>query len=474
MSRTIVRNVSHIRNIYLGTEFIEDPQKYDIFIFSEDVSSGLSYKHDDGSTTLTSASAGHIIQYDGTKWIRRGILDGSESISLNTPTDFIVGNVLPDDEDSVVSDVFIFSSIVETVSESNWRSATTEDEPVPEKDRDGNDILDYFYGVHGGTASPIVSDGDKIHLITGYGNLRQGLIRNARLSDSKIDINLLDNLQWVQYSDKLNHKISQILTNNKSPYALMSDISNMTNSIFGFSNEFFMKPRDPRKAKLGVDILLSEISSISLLSGSQNWNPANYPASSILLIGDELLSYGDTDAGYSYNTATEAASLVGGIIRGIHRTTALDHAAETEVLWIDHYITHNMQRIEKPIQTLNITSQSEHIYNDIKVMYGSDKVYELEDADSIAANGRKLFEISTVLDNHQYEWAKWIGDTFLERFKDIHHIVDMELKTTLYINVGDIVLIEQQDRAHMFTPCQVLDITQNPPERSTTIKLVTL
>ena len=162
-----------------------------------------------------------------------------------TDTNFIVGTVLPDAEDSEVGDVFIFNSIVETVSESNWRSATTEDEPIPEKDDDGNDILDYFYGVHGGTASPIVSDGDKIHLITGYGNLNQGLIRNARLSDSRIDVNLLDNWQLVQYSDKLNHKISQILTNNKSPYALMSDISNMTNSIFGFSNEIFYEAKRP-------------------------------------------------------------------------------------------------------------------------------------------------------------------------------------------------------------------------------------
>ena len=64
---------------------------------------------------------------------------------------------------------------------------------------------------------------------------------------------------------------------------------------------------------------------------------------------------------------------------------AADHdEEEPEILWIDHYITHNMQRIEKPIQTLNITSQSEHIYNDITVTYGSDKVYEIDDPDSIA------------------------------------------------------------------------------------------
>ena len=478
--------ISNIRNIYTDTEFIEDPQKYDIFIFNASVSApetdeepDITWKDTDGTTTLNSASKGDIAQWDGDNWIKRGLLDNLTLVNSVPETNFIVGNILPDiddsvDGDSAENDVFIFNSIVETVSESNWRSATTEDEPIPEKDLDGNDILDYFYGVHGATASPIVSDGNSIHLITGYGNLRQGLIRNARLSDAKIDINLLDNWQRIQYSDKLNHKISQILTNNKSPHALMSDISNMTNSIFGFSNEFFMKPRDPRKAKLNIDISLSEISSIGLLSGSQSWNPANYPASGILLIEDELISYGDTDDGYSYNAATESASIVGGITRGIHGTTASDHDAETEVLWIDHYITSNMQRIEKPIQTLNITSQSEHIYNHIKVMYGSDKVYELEDDDSIAANGRELFEISTVLDDHQYDWAKWIGDTFLERFKDIHHIVDMELKTTLYMNIGDIVLIEQQDRVHMFSPCQVLDITQNPPDRSTNIKLITL
>ena len=54
--------------------------------------------------------------------------------------------------------------------------------------------------------------------------------------------------------------------------------------------------------------------------------------------------------------------------------------------------------------------------------------------------------------NHHMIGLNGSGIHSWKGFKDIHHIVDMELKTTLYMNIGDIVLIEQQDRV----TCSVL------------------
>ena len=54
-----------------------------------------------------------------TNWIRRGILDGSDDNKLEPNTNnYVVGTILPDSVDSTENDVFIFSSIVEIVSES--------------------------------------------------------------------------------------------------------------------------------------------------------------------------------------------------------------------------------------------------------------------------------------------------------------------------------------------------------------------
>ena len=124
---------------------------------------------------------------------------------------------------------------------------------------------------------------------------------------------------------------------------------------------------------------------------------------------------------------------------------------------------------------MNTFSQSEHIYNHIEVSYGQDSIAEKKDDDSIRDNKRKLLELKVpVIDDHQSEWAEWIADKYLERFQDVHFIIDIKLPTTFFINLADIVFIDQEDVAYMSMACQVLNISQNPSEQTTTLKLVTL
>ena len=359
-----------------------------------------------------------------------------------------------------------------------WQSASTEDNP----DHD-DENPDYFYGIHGGTASPIfINDDNEIHYISGYGNLRDNLIRNVTIEQVHLALNNIENWNWCQYSDQLNHKIPLLLTNEKSPYDILNDIAKMTNSIFGFDGDtFFMKPRDPRKANLQdtneYNISSTQTGTISIKSGSQNWIVNDYPSHGLILIEDELITYGNTSNGYAPD------NLRGGITRGVHDTTAAQHGGGVRILWIDHYISLKQQVIQGTIQKLNAVSQSEHIYNHIKVTYGDGKLYEAKDESdeaidyigSIERNGRKILDVDVpLIDSHQSEWAKWIGDSYLKRFKDIHHIIDLQLPTTIYMNLGDIVFIDQVDRAFLSTACQVLDITQNPSDQTTTIKMVTV
>ena len=373
-----------------------------------------------------------------------------------------------------------------------WRSATTEDNP----DHD-DENPDYFYGVHGGMSSPIFINDDigegELNMVTGYGNLREGLIRNASVDQINLPMNDIGNWCWVKYSNKINHKMSLLETNERSPYEIMVDIAKVTNSIFGvesdlddvtgnITDKFFMRPRDPRKAKLleGSYILEnSESVFIHLKRNSQNWIGKNYPTSGLILINDELISYkpdpGNNALGSFYLPQSGTITIHGIIERGVHGTTPARHEAESEVLWVDHFISMDMQAVAKPIQSLGSTNQSEHLYNEISVSYGDGEPYKDENKESIVKNRRKKLSIDTILDNHQKEWAKWIAESYKERFSEIHNIIDLELKTTLYMKLGEVVVINQQDRAKLkFTPCQILEISQNPSSRTTSLKLVTL
>ena len=100
----------------------------------------------------------------------------------------------------------------------------------------------------------------------------------------------------------------------------------------------------------------------------------------------------------------------------------------------------------------------------------------VEDANSIAENGARLLDVTVPLDDHQRVWAEWLAKSYLARFKDVHQILNLTLKPTFYMNVGDVVYLKIEERLHLNgTLCQVLEIRHNfrtPP--STAIKLVTL
>ena len=135
----------------------------------------------------------------------------------------------------------------------NWRSATTTDNP-DHNDSQDEEVrnVDYFYGVHGGTISPIVIDDDgTINLWTGYGT-QEDILAIANTREETV-FDKVDNWQWIQYDNKLNRRIDLLETNEKTGFDIIKDIAAITNSIIGFNNkQFYMIPRDPKRGKLQV------------------------------------------------------------------------------------------------------------------------------------------------------------------------------------------------------------------------------
>ena len=333
----------------------------------------------------------------------------------------------------------------------NYRSATTTDNPDTEE-------IDYFYGIHGGTTAPIAIVNDALHLITGYGNFDD--IGQPR---GEHPVNRIGNHNWIQYHDQINQRLSEVLTNGRTGFDVLKDIAVVTNSILGFKGDsFFMRPREPQQAinaSSGVTATQTTITATDL-----NWGA--FPNSGWLYVDGELIKHTGADENGQFSN----------LVRGDEETTAAAHTGKFEIDFVDHILSLTAQTLEMPITSIVATNDNRQHYNRVRLRYGDAEEVFVEDAKSIAENGARLLQIDVPLDSHQRVWAEWLARQYLARFKDVHQLLNLTLKPSFHISVGDVLYLKIPERLHLNgTLCQVLSVSHNfrhPP--TTAVKLVTL
>ena len=342
------------------------------------------------------------------------------------------------------------SSTIQEVGR-NYRSATTTDNPDTEE-------IDYFYGVHGGTTAPIAIVNDALHLITGYGNFDD--IGQPR---GEHPVNRIGNHNWIQYHDQINQRLSEVRTNGRTGFDVLKDIAIVTNSILGFKNDtFFMRPREPQQAinaSSGVTATQTTITATGL-----NWGA--FPNSGWLYVDGELIKHTGADENGQFSN----------LVRGDEGTTAAAHTGKFDITFIDHVLSLNSDTLEMPLKSVVLHNDNRQFYNRVKIVYGGDNEVLVEDATSIAENGARLLEVTVPLDAHQRVWAEWLARQYLKKFKDIHQILNLTLKPTFFMGVGETVVIQIPERLHLHNKiCQILEIRhafRTPPH--TFLRLVTL
>ena len=340
---------------------------------------------------------------------------------------------------------------IETVG-LNWRSATTTDNPDTEE-------TDYFYGVHGATTAPIAISNEALHIITGFGNFDDiGQPRGEQPVDR------IGNWNWIQYHDQINQRLSEVLTNGRTGFDILKDIAILTNSIIGFKNDtFFLRPREPQKAVNGGG---SGITATQRTITATDLNWGEFPSEGYLFIDGELIQHTGIDANGHFSD----------VIRGAEDTTAAAHTGNFDIQFVDHVLSLNADTLEMPIKSVVAQNDNRQFYNRVRLRYGGgDEEVLVENATSIAENGARLLEVDVPLDAHQREWAEWLAESYLARFKDIHQVIQLTLKPTFFMSVGDVVYLKIPERLHLNgTLCQALEIRHSfrqPP--ATAVKLVT-
>ena len=334
----------------------------------------------------------------------------------------------------------------------NWRSATTTDNPNTEE-------TDYFYGVHGGTTAPITVVDDDVHLLTGYGNFK-GIEQSLRSEP----VNRIGNWNWIQYHDQINQRLSEVLTNGRTGFDILRDIAILNNAILGFKNDatFFMRPREPQKAVNGSSGITATQRSVT--AEALNWG--DFPREGWLFIDGELIQHTGADANGQFSD----------LVRGAEETTAAAHTGAFNITFVDHVLSLNQDTLEMPIKSVVANNDNRQHYNRVIVGYGDgEETPPAEDPTSIAENSPSLLKMDIPLDSHQHVWAEWLARSYLARFKDIHQILNLTLKPTLFMSVADVIYLKIPERMHLNgTLCQVLEIRPLGRTPTTALKLVTL
>ena len=319
----------------------------------------------------------------------------------------------------------------------SWRSEFTDPED------ETNDL----YGIHGGMASPMIAANNNLYMVTGFGNYDETIEQNALIRRP-------NNLQFVVYSDKIQQRIFELQTNNKTGYDVLRELAVLTDSILGFNNyRFFFKPRQTYIAKF------SRFTSTDLETTDPN---RGFPGSGYLLIGNELLSY-DGRTGNTFNN----------VERGLFRTTrAATYDSDTEVKYVNHVISDEMAFNAN--LNMAIKDDSTKLFNWIFVSYEEESLYDTRDMDSIDRYGEKFYTLDVNLTRFQPKWAESLGEGFLETFKDLQQLITVTMDLSLFIDIGEMIYFFFKDRANLATLAQVYEIEHDMNEQTTTLVLRTL
>ena len=296
---------------------------------------------------------------------------------------------------------------------------------------------DLFRGIHSKTISPLVGNGNTLNLIMGYGFLDN---MNRQLNDPA---NLIENWQHLQYGNTLNRRVPVLKTNNRTGYEILREMSKITSSLIGFNKSTFsFIPRGPLKARLSsAGISTGTVSSI----GYSNANTV-FPNEGMILVNKELFSY----TGKTNNTFT-------GITRSLFGTDEANHMGGADIFLIDHALDLDEGIVEDP-ENDTFISISPHRYNLIRAVYADgQKEHIARNQASIDEFGEKSFELTLDLDNHQRLFVEHIVEGLLERFSKIRYRVELELKSSFYLQLGQVILYREKE-SNFFTPIQILSI----------------
>ena len=318
----------------------------------------------------------------------------------------------------------------------NWVSSSLSEDPHTDKTRPYYEekSIDRHYGWHGGTATPIIDDGN-LSMITGYSGF-EDLLENESESAR------LGNWQWIEWTDALDLRVPLLETNGKTVWDVVKDLAVIGHLYVAFDGETFSaKSKLPIRGALEQDVSATD-TTIPLQALTRD----AFPNSGILRIEDEIIAYSSLTGGNP-----------SGVMRGAEGTTAAAHTNGTLAHFVDHIIEWDRYAVD-PMDRIAVRQDESNIYNHVSFDYGAEVPYEVSDAQSLSRYPFKSLDRRLPLDKTQRNLAKHLAEQYLAALKSPRQTVTFNLKLSLYLKRMEVIYVRETDRTGLSHLLQLVKV----------------
>lgn len=314
-------------------------------------------------------------------------------------------------------------------------------------------------GLGSGMATPMLSHNNELHFVSGYDSL-------WTLDNNDDDVSRYNNFHWQQLSSRLNRRLPFVETNGVVGWDIVKDIAILTDSIIGFDVEgFFMKPRSTQTAQLAETISGTGDKTTIKYRGKNR----EFPAEGYIVIDDEVFLY-DSNDGFTFS----------GVTRAWGGTDMQSHMEGQGIHFVSETLSLSDSMLHPPIDDIDISLSPEH-YNVIKLRYGQDfdnafdeQVAEKVNERSLKVHPENDLDRNVPLSIHEKTLADWVATKLRDRYGHVRYRVNLELKLTLYANVGDYLFLLQKEKAFLSNVVQVVDLSHNIGTQTTNMVVETI
>lgn len=319
---------------------------------------------------------------------------------------------------------------------------------------------DTHYGIHIGTASPIVElpagAGGGLSLVAGYGDTR-------RITEINDPVSLIENWTEVVYGTRINPRIDFFHSNDRSAWNRIEGICTSLNLVVGFEREEFeVKPGTSLRGKLTANLsdsatsaTLKDINFVSLTKV----HPGNRR---IALIDNEIVSF--------VQNGLNLTSLN----RGQFGTQAVAHAANDRVDMIDYVFDYENGYIQQPIESIQWRLDDSISFSAIQLLDRDGDLIAQSPDPFPATLPLGILKLRTLYASHQTALAKHVADSYYARFGVQRLSVNLTLKYSPFLKNYQTVIVKVPTGRGILRACQVLDVSHDIENRQTTVLLATV
>ena len=260
---------------------------------------------------------------------------------------------------------------------------------------------------------PLSFDGD-LHFIMGYG-------QPETIGALESDASNVENWLWFRWSQNYRYLLPIVPTHGQLSSALV-ELAETTGQTLNFDKDVVsLQNRHVIGAALSKGILPNS-DRIPYAAA----NRVSFPPSGYLLIGEEVIRYTE-------RTETEFM----GVSRGQLVTERNDHAEGDSITYLHRLIEDKRTpKSSEPYLRVTVSLDSQHLYNEVASSQGH---LLLSDADSQAVFGEQSLNLNIRTTEHELSYTEFISQQYLDRFKDLAYLLNVEVKAFLSIELGQIV-----------------------------------